>query len=359
MKPVPLNLMTLYADLMQNMQLGDANAASIAIKTVKGKKYAYATRKDGAARIEKYLGAADDPGVQAEIEKHRHAAEQAKSLRNSVTLLKTGRLPSPSLPLGRILEVVSSAGLFDRGVVLIGTAAYQTYSGLVGHYLPSAALMTNDADILVASLVASDEATDLETILKRADPSFRAHMSRDDHLPKVFKASNGFQVDVLTKYGRGRKSPLLVKDLNCAAEALTFMEYLAEDSVEAVALYGTGVLVRVPPPIRYAVHKLLIAQERRGLTLAKKQKDLSQARDLLDIFMETDSGGLEDALEEARARGPSWKRNITASLKEIDRTVRQTTLRIPLPSVPKAKPKPAKKSAAKKSAKKAPAKKRK
>ena len=39
------------------------------------------------------------------------------------------------------------------------------------------------------------------------------------------------------------------------------MEYLAEESIEAVVLYGIGVLVRVPPPLRDAVHKLLIAQE--------------------------------------------------------------------------------------------------
>ncbi|OYW53127.1 MAG: hypothetical protein B7Y80_17610 [Hyphomicrobium sp. 32-62-53] len=132
------------------------------------------------------------------------------------------------------------------------------------------------------------------------------------------------------------------------------MEHLGEESVEAIALYGTGVLVRVPPPIRHAIHKLLIAQERRGLTFAKKQKDLIQARDLLDIFMETDSGGLEDALEEARDRGPSWKKNINASLKEIDRTLRRTTLPISLPTAPKGKPKPPKK-VANKAAKKAPA----
>jgi hypothetical protein len=103
------------------------------------------------------------------------------------------------------------------------------------------------------------------------------------------------------------------------------MEYLAEESTEAVALYGTGVLVSVPPPIKYAIHKLLIAHERRSGS-PKRAKDLRQARDLLDIFSETDQASFEDALEEARDRGPKWKRNIDASLREIRRDVRQARL---------------------------------
>lgn len=347
LKQIPLNFATLYADLAQNVRPSSLEHGSVVTRKRRGRSYLYVVSKDGSARSERYLGPADDPTAAEEADQLRHAAEHAKSLRSTVSALKQARFPSPALPLGRVLEAIANAGLFGRGVVLIGTAAYQTYSGLVGYYLPSAALMTNDADILVASLVAGDEPLDLETILRRADPSFRAHMSRDDQLPKVFKAANGFQVDVLTKYGRGRKSPLLVEGLNCAAEALTFMEYLAEESMEAVALYGTGVLVRVPPPMRYAVHKLLIAQERRGLTLAKKQKDLSQARDLLDIYLETDSDGLQDALDDARARGPSWKKNINASLKEIDRTGRQPRLPVSLPAVSKAKHKPAAKASKK------------
>ena len=351
-KQVPLNIMTLFADLAQNAKRSSLEHGSVVTRRRRGKEYAYVVSKDGATRRDRYLGPVNDPDVQEEVQLLSFATEQSKALRNTVSLLKQAKMPAPALPLGRVLETVANAGLFERGLVLVGTAAYQTYTSMVGHYLPSGALMTNDADLLVASLVPGDEPTDLETILKRADPTFRAHMSRDDQLPKVFRAANGFQVDILTKYGRGRKSPIRVDDLKCAAEALTFMEYIAEDSIETVVLYGTGVLVRVPPPMRYAIHKMLIAQERRGLTQAKKQKDLSQARELFDIFLETDSRRLEDALEVARSRGPSWKKNINASLKEIDRTVRRTRLPILLPITPKAPSKSAKKRTNMKAAKK-------
>ena len=103
------------------------------------------------------------------------------------------------------------------------------------------------------------------------------------------------------------------------------MEYLAEESTEAIALYGTGVLVSVPAPIRYAIHKLLIAQERKASS-PKRARDLKQAEDLIDVFLETDNAAFEEALEDARGRGQKWKKNIDASLREMNGYVRQARL---------------------------------
>ncbi|AGK56334.1 hypothetical protein HYPDE_23238 [Hyphomicrobium denitrificans 1NES1] len=328
LKPIPLNLMTLYSDLAQNVRPNNYEHGSVITRKKKGRYYLFVVTKDGSRRVEKYIGAADNPDAQERAEQLKAGAEQAKALRTTVSALKQARIPSPSLKLGKILEVIANEGLFEQGIVLIGTAAFQTYAALLGYHLRNAYLATQDADLLVASFVGTEDRIDMETILQRADPTFKAKMHNDDQLPKVFKSKDNFSVDILTKFGRGRKSPIVIDELGCSAEALPFMEYLAEESVEAVALYGTGVLVRVPPPVRYAIHKLLIAQERRGLFQTKKAKDLAQARDILDILLETDPDALEDALEEARSRGPKWKKNINASLKEMGRETRQGRLPI-------------------------------
>lgn len=324
MRPIPLNIQTMYADLIQSRELGD-NPGSVTVRKIKGKEYLYVTVKDGGTRRQRSLGRADSPDAIAKAEQFKDSAARARGLRTTVSLLKKAHVPGPSLPLGRVLEAIANAGLFSKGVMLVGTAAYQTYPCLVGAFLPSTALMTNDADILLSSFVSKDEPKDLEAILKRADPTFKAVMSNDDKLPKVFRAANNFQVDILTKFGRNRKSPVLFDDLQCSAEAMKFMEYLADESVDAVALYGTGVLVKVPPPMRYAIHKLLIAQERKAKA-PKRNKDLKQAKDLIDVFLETDSDGFEDELARARKRGPAWKKNIDASLSEIKKQTRQGTL---------------------------------
>lgn len=332
LRPIPLNFQTLYADLAQNAHGSTFEHGSVVVRKRRGRDYLYVVSKDGASRSERYLGHTGDPRAAEEADRIRLAAEQARTLRTTVSALKQARIPAPSLPIGRVVEAVANAGLFNQGVVLIGTVAFQTYGCVLGYFLPGAALMTNDTDLLVASFVADGKKRDMEAILKRADPTFRAEMHHDDRLPKLFRSSNNLSVDILTKYGRGRRSPVLVDELTCSAEALTFMEYLAEESIDAVVLYGSGILVKVPPPIRFALHKLLIAQERQGKTLSKKAKDLVQARDLMDIFLETDSATLASELEDVRSRGARWKKNINTSLREIGRDTRQGRLPLPIAS---------------------------
>jgi hypothetical protein len=320
-RAIPLNMMTLYADLMQNVGVHETKPGSIATKTVNGHKYVYVTVKDGSARVETILGRADDPYVIEQAGKIKLAAQRAKALRSTVTLLKGARIAAPTLPQGRILGVIANAGLFKRGMTLVGTVAYQSYPCVLGYHLGATAYATNDIDLSVAEFVAAAEQEDICSILKRADPSFEPHWHATDTLPRMFR-SNAFQVDVVTRYGRGRKSPVLVESLGCSAAALSFQEYPAEETIEIVALYGAGVLIRVPTPVRYAIHKLIVAQQ-RGLTeAAKRQKDLRQAGELIDVFSETDEAALLDHLEDARSRGKAWKAAITASLKELGREIR-------------------------------------
>lgn len=330
MRAIPLNLMTLYADLEQRLVSQEVRPGSISIRRIDGKKYLYAVERDGQMREQRFLGPADAPEALAEAERIRRAENEAKQTRATVSALKSGRIPSPPLQIGRIFQVLANADLFERGMTLVGTAAYRLYPCLVGHFLSNAAITTNDLDISVASFVGGDDVLDLEKILKRADPSFAAHWSRDDKLPKVFKSKDGFAVEILTRHARGRSSPVLVKDLTCAAEALSYQEYLAEDTVEVAALYGPGVLVRVPSPTRYAIHKLIVAQQRKRLD-PKKQKDLRQASELIDILIEVDDAAFQDELDAARKRGKAWKSPINASLEEIGRDIRQGHLPLARP----------------------------
>lgn len=53
-----------------------------------------------------------------------------------------------------------------------------------------------------------------------------------------------------------------IRQLGVPAIPLRFIDYLIEESLPAVALGRRPVLVRVPQPARYAVHKLILSQER-------------------------------------------------------------------------------------------------
>jgi hypothetical protein len=314
MRKIPLNLLTLYADLQQSV-FHDDRGASISERLIDGKRHLYAIEKDGSVRRQRYLGPADRQDVQEQARRLRNAAGRASVKRSTIAALKAARVPAPELYAARILEVLANARLFENGVVLVGTLAYQLYPCLVGHYLSAGALKTHDADLLVARIVAPKVAIGepLEEILKRADPSFAANMSQSDRLPKNFVASSGFQVDVITTKGRSDR-PVLVKGLHCSAIPLRYMEYLTETAIEAVALYGSGVLVRVPDPARYAVHKLIVMGDRPTHS-RKAGKDQEQAQELFEALQETDQ--IADAIEDARSRGPKWRKAVDAGLKKI------------------------------------------
>jgi hypothetical protein len=320
LKPVPLNALTLYADLMQNIGSAVAVPESVSIKTVSGKRHAYAVANDGNTRPQRYLGPAADPAVQEQIRTLKANAESAKRRRSTVSMLKRAGLPAPILIIGRLLEVIANAGYFARGMTLVGTAAYQTYSPIVGHHLSSANLMTNDADLSVAEFIPACDEQDFLSVLQRADPTFAAQWNEGDKLPKTFKAdSNDFLVELLTKHGRGRTSPVAVKSIGASAVPLVFQEYLAADAIDVAALYGSGVRVRVPQPARYAVHKLMVANRRRDAT--KQLKDLAQAKELALVLRATEPLSFADALDDARSRGREWGKAIALSAERIGLTV--------------------------------------
>jgi hypothetical protein len=321
MKRLPLNIQTLYADLAQSVTFSDTVPGSVFEQRIKGKVYLYATEKHGAKRIQHYLGRADDPGVQRRANEIRRAALDAKLRRTTVSMLKRSGVPAPSLEMGRLMEAISNVGLFRKGVLLVGTGAYQVYSPIVGAALAATSLTTHDADLAAASLAAESdiEGEGLLDILRRADPTFAPQFGLDPRVPpKRFRSAAGLEVDILTRY-RTRaddETPIRLPGLKCSAQPLRFLEYLIEDPTAAVALYGAGVQITVPHPARYAVHKLIVAQVRTEFS-TKRNKDLAQAGELLEALRASDPHVVEDALENGRSRGAKWKKHIDASLAEI------------------------------------------
>ncbi len=76
---------------------------------------------------------------------------------------------------------------------------------------------------------------------------------------------------------------------------------------------GTGrcVVVTLPAPERYAVHKLLIIGERTGAFRAKTSKDVAQVAALAAYFKTHAPEALAAAWQDALSRGPGWVKRDT------------------------------------------------
>lgn len=125
--------------------------------------------------------------------------------------------------------------------------------------------------------------------------------------------ATGISVDLLAPLARKwDEYTVELPALQARAEKLKFMDYLIRDEIRAAIVHGAGIPVNVPQPARYAVHKLVIANDRKNPE--KKQKDLRQAAILAKWFLENDRETFADALDEARDRGPGWRKRLETSL---------------------------------------------
>lgn len=315
-------LQTLFAELAQQLDAAP-RYGTLYLKRRGDKTYQNAKVPVGSSRVDIFLGKVGDPRTDAEAEALRRGMNLARGRRRLVSMLKKEGLGAPNRVLGSTLDAVAQAGLFKAGAVLVGTAAYMMSEPLVGHFLPRPTLMTGDMDLATADLALKAEPPErFDAILRRGDPSFAPVMQLNPReLPSRFINAEGFQVDLITPIRRkGDSNPMPMAALEAGAAPLQHIDWLIEAPVTAVALWGAGILVPVPQPARFAIHKLILAQKRNAGTRAKRQKDLAQADALIEALLVDDPFALEDALDEARAKGKKgWAEPLDRSLAELKR----------------------------------------
>ncbi len=116
-----------------------------------------------------------------------------------------------------------------------------------------------------------------------------------------------FRLDFLTTRHRGGDEPFFHPQLNVALQPLPFMEFSLEHVEQAVVFSRErAVLVNVPDPARFALHKLIVYGERTGSYRAKASKDLSQSASLLAYLWEHQRRTVTTALDDLHGRGKGW-----------------------------------------------------
>ena len=129
-------------------------------------------------------------------------------------------------------------------------------------------------------------------------------------------------MDLLTPLrGRRASGPLTLRRFNAAAQPLSFLDFLIERPVRGVIVDGGGVLVHVPDPARFGLHKMIVSGEREMTRHTKREKDLRQAAQVLSVLLEERPGDIGVAWDDVVRRGKGWTQRVMAgvsSLKRID-----------------------------------------
>lgn len=333
MQRQPLEVQTIYAELLDQLGAYEASrtightAGSFVTKTVKGQEYYYFQHVGpGGTKSQTYLGRRDAAldKLAARFAAGRSGiADDQTSIDRLAALLRAGGAMVTDAPSARVLRALADAGMFHAGGVLVGTHAFVVLGNLLGVRWDSS-LRTQDVDIAADPKldVAVPEITaDLPSALESLEMGFLPVPGLDPRTPTTsFKVrGQSLRVDLLTPAARIHSHPVRLARFGAAAQPLRFLDYLLESAAPAAVVNGGVVAVKVPDPARFALHKLIVAGERPAAMQAKREKDLLQAAQLIEVLVDDRPGDLSLAWESLAARGKPWVGRVNKSVKSLER----------------------------------------
>ena len=298
---------------------------SFAAKTVKGRKYWYFQYTEPAGKLRQVYVGRDGPAVHALMSRRDGGTPARESLermaRAAVALGCAGILPRHF----RVLRRLADYGFFNAGGVLVGTHAFLAYGNMLGVRWGTAD-RTQDLDFAhagksISLLLPGDVDVRTDDAIRSLDMGFLpiSGLSASAAAGYLNPREPEFRLDFLTVRHRGQEEPFAHARLGVTLQPLKFMEYSLEDVQQATLFCEEGaVLVNVPNPARYALHKLLVFGERTGTFAAKSNKDLIQAAHLLAYLREHRASEVEAAWRDLIARGRGWIGRAKQGLRALE-----------------------------------------
>lgn len=285
-----------------------------ATKKVHGIEYWYYQIKTPDGKLQQsYVGPGDE---QTRTLIQRHSDPVAKSakqhlLRLTRSAIELGCVDIPAKH-AKVIGRLADSGLFSAGGILVGTHAFLAYQNVLG-VAWTAGAATLDLDFARAGRNVSLALPENLTIDARAAIDSLQMGFVPNNSKTSFKKSDepDFDLDFLTTRGRTGDAPVHVARLGLTMQPLRFMELSLEDPMRCTLLARSGpIVVNLPRPQRYAIHKLLVYGERAQSQRTKANKDIIQAAALMDYLLTNDALELGLLWVNVNARGPGWRRRL-------------------------------------------------
>lgn len=317
-----------------NRTVADLSGAFVK-KTVAGKEYWYFQYRELAELDEKrslrqiYLGPRSER-LDRMIQAKQEAAAAVKTPTPSQLSMQAGAAVS----LGnfaiapkqlQVLKRLEEYGYFRAGGVLVGTHAFACYGNMFGVAWGNFQ-QTHDIDFAyggrsLALALPSDLEVNVQDAISSLEMGFlpSAKLNGSAGGTYVVPTDPDFRLDFLTTCGRDQAELVHFPNLNVAMVPLKSMEFSLQDIQQTAVLSSEGaVLVNIPNPARYALHKLIVAGERRGAFATKVPKDLWQSGALLTYLVDRQSHMLGEAWVDLMQRGKGWRTRFEAGLRALE-----------------------------------------
>lgn len=293
-----------------------------------GKFYWYDSYRIGNDVRKSYIGE-DTRELRLRLERVAELAaakqESQRQRARIIRILRAEGFGGVDVATGSLLNAMSKAGVFRLGGTLVGTQAFRLYEGELGvRYAFDQSAQTNDIDIASferLSLVLEDVVSEQLTKVL-ADFAFDAVPSLErDKVWRWRQSPSELLLEFLTPSFEAAEELKPLVALGVYAQSLHFLNFLIAEPIQVAVTYRSGVLVQVPRPERFAIHKLIVADRRtEGPDSLKSAKDRAQAAYLIDILAEDRPDDLAEAFEDASSRGPRWRERIMSTLRQMPAT---------------------------------------
>lgn len=190
--------------------------------------------------------------------------------------------------------------------VLIGSWCQDFYRHMYGNPFQIPAATTTDADLLLPKKLKFKPPVDIAGIME--ETGFTIEHERTDGLMRFIHED--FKVEFITEAGaKGDEAVHRFKNLSITAQELHFMTIPIDYNIQVPF---RDIVVRIPEPQAFALHKLIVSQRRTNPD--KKLKDIAAARGLLEFF-EDDESHLRRLHEIFSEFPKGWKSKVNEALK--------------------------------------------
>jgi len=251
-------------------------------------------------RQETYIGKLDDPEVAKRIAALQERIEIANATAMRARLLARAGFATVDRKAYYALASLHNHGLFRAGALLIGSHAYGALLNALG--IRAVPYATEDVDIARSEALALPDVPSFQEMLRATGINFHEVPSLNRGGAGTSFAEPGgarLRIDLLVPSENDDYPTVAVPELKARAKGLPYLAYLLGASQEVPVLSSQGaVMVRVPVPERYAVHKLIVSQL-RAKNNSKPENHLRQAATLIEALVERFPGAIESALEAA------------------------------------------------------------
>ena len=248
-------------------------------------------------RSEQFVGTTSNSAAYEAMQ--RRIANSEWTTKQVLALCKLGYQVADKT-VASVLVELRNRGVFEAGLVVVGTLAYMSWLNEYGAVATAASATAQDVELArrhplklatPVSFLSAMHATQLPFVLIPGVPSKNPTSVK---LP----GAEGRRVDVLAP-GPIWGEIVAVPELEWHAQAIPFYDYLLEGSRAAAALAGGHCIPIMLPDVARLIWHKLYSSTRRRKDPAKAEKDLVHAATLAAILIEQQDVMLRDSYREA------------------------------------------------------------